>query len=273
MANGGGGGGGGSYMSVRDLPVDHDIRILSAVVSVSMRDVDQAEFRFEYEIEGAEGGKAHDYYWHIVPDVPSRIQNFEAKDAIGGLETSVEEFDAGGNRKSEYKIRYRDKMVPGKKVQLTFSFVAEPAVIETSARFRKVLFYSDFLSYTVFCDSVTYRLFPPPGFGFLKTSKSHLTPVVDQGGPSNPHSHPIVLQFANISPRSPIPVSVALTSNARIDIRSITGPIFALVTIYVGAVAGVIFAASQLWAWIAGAVVFTLLIAVIVLRSSKRPSP
>lgn len=249
MGNGGGGGG-GCYTIIRELPEDHDILISTCEVAVRLQDDGKALYEFSYDIEGTPTCKPHSTFWFYVPNPINEISDFKASDGEGGLESSTEEFESGGGKKTKFVIKYREEMIPGIKKQLRFSFSTIANIIISKQFFRKLIVYSDYMSHTVECKKLDYKIYPPDGFALYKSKFSHVSLVSDPGGPKNP-TQPILLHFEGVDPRSPIPIQVALTSTGRLTKEFWRSIFIFLLAAEVGAIAGWLTSSQSVYAVLA----------------------
>lgn len=249
MANGGGGGG-GCYTTIRKLPEDRDIRINTCSVTVKLKDDGKALWEFSYDIEGTETCKPHQTFWFYVPNPQGEVENFKAIDEIGGLESSATEVESGGGKKTKFVIRYRETMKSGVKKHLQFSFSTIANVIISKQLFKKLLVYTDYMSHTVDCKKLDYKIYPPEGFSLYQSKYSHVSLVSDPGGHNSPVK-PILLHFEDISPRSPIPIQIALISTNRLNKEFWKSSFIFLLSAEVGAIAGWLTSSESVYAILA----------------------
>lgn len=246
MANGGGGGG-GCYSTVRSLPEDKDIRIVACDIDVYLGTDGWANYSFHYDIEGTYLCKSHRTFWFYVPNPRNEIAEFKARDDQGGLETTDSEIESGDGKKTKFIIRYRNEMTSGARTKVIFSFRAPANVIVARELFKTIIFYVDYVSYTVECADLKYRIHPPAGFALHRSRFSHVSLVSDPGGNSNPHVAPILLHFTNVSPKSAIPIQVTIAGGVLLSKQFWKGVIMLLLSAVAGAVANALLNLGNLW--------------------------
>jgi hypothetical protein len=246
MGNGGGGGG-GCYTTIRELPEDEDIVIADCDVTVRLSNNGSARYEFAYSIEGTASCKTHRTFWFYVPNPKNEITGFQASDELGGLETSAEEIESGGGKKTKFVIKYRDEMIPGAKKTLTFTFATFANVIISKQMFRTLIVYVDYVSYTVHCKELKYRIYPPDRYKLYQPRYSHVSLVTDPGGSNSP-IRPILLHFVDIHPKSPMPIQIAISSTNRLTKELWKSALFLLVSAEVGAIAGWLTSSQNIYA-------------------------